>query len=179
MIQHLPANFVTDQCTSGQFFPEARHFVRRRTSQAESFAACRGNRRITAKDFRIQLSVRALESEHPLIGGREADLIDDQVRRRIVREGDHQSQYISQRQLNTRGQMRSQDTGPGYFVLFSQSYLLLQIQRTLGDLLIGFDQHGKLDQTGRRHWLVTTIRKSLTGWQMLNGHCNRSWILVD
>ena len=89
----------------------------------------------------------------------DADLVEHQVRRRVVRVDDHQPDRVAQREARPPEKWYVSKPEPGTLSSFFRVTIDVEVDLPAAGLPVGFDHDGKLDQAGRRHRLVGVVRE--------------------
>ena len=118
MFEHLVAGRGAHDLFAIDGLAEPDHLVGRGAPQAELLAPLGEDRGIAAKDLRVDLGVGIAHLLHGRRGRPDADRVEDQVRGRVVRVGDHEADRVAEPERRAIGEVVGQDPGPGTLSCF-------------------------------------------------------------
>ncbi len=125
------------------------------------------------------LGVGIAQLLHRLGGRADADLVEDQVRRRVVGIDDHQVDGVAEREGRPVGEVGRQDARAGHLVRLLERDRLVEVDLLLGRLAVRLDHDRELDQAGRDHRLVGVVGERLARLQVLDGHRDLPLVGLD
>ena len=128
MFNHGSAGFRGSDRSVVKLFQEIDGFESCGASQSINPTAFGRDRCVAPINLGIQARLREAQRLHRIGGRRQANLIDDKIRRGVVGIPDHQPHRVSQGQFQPGGKMPGKNSRTRHFVFILQSYELCQIQ---------------------------------------------------